>query len=72
MSGFEIVMLVVFSCVIMFFIYFIASNVLWTRRPEFANDSDCNKRSMGYIIMSVMTIIAILVTVGMYYFVSNM
>ena len=64
----NILMLVVFSAVTLFFIGFIISNASYAKRSIALNDTHCIVRAVGAIILSVTVIAALWVEAGFYHF----
>jgi hypothetical protein len=56
---FNLIMLVVFSAVTLFFVCYIISNVSYAKRSLELNDSHCLTRAVGAIIVSATSIAAL-------------
>ncbi|QFJ54858.1 hypothetical protein [Pseudobutyrivibrio xylanivorans] len=64
----NLIILVVFSAVTLFFVYFIAVNASYAKRSAKLEDSHCLVRAVGAIIMSVAVIVALWVEAGFVHF----
>ncbi len=64
----NIIMLVVFSAVTLFFLFFIASNASYAKRSIELNDSVCLVRAIGAIMLSLAVIAGLWIEAGFYHF----
>ena len=64
----NLIMLVVFSAVTLFFVYYIAVNASYAKRAANLEDTHCLVRAVGAIILSVAVITALWIEAGFVYF----
>ncbi len=64
----NVAMLVVFALVTIFFVRFIVENVSYAKRSIAAADTHCIVRAVGAIVVSVLSITAIWLEAGFYYY----
>ena len=56
---FNLIMLVVFTAVTLFFVYYMASNISYAKRSMELEDTHCLTRAVGGIILSFVVIAAL-------------
>lgn len=64
----NLIMLVVFSAVTLFFVYYIAVNASYAKRSAAADDTHCLIRAVGAIVLSISVIAALWIEAGFVHF----